>query len=99
MCFCIPLANNGRCVERKIDALVTAPISKHNIQNEQFKFPGHTEYLTEKAGAKDSLMLMINELMRIGVVTGHIPLSSVKEALTKRAFIIKKSIQKKKKRH
>ena len=67
----------------RIDALVTAPINKHNIQSEEFKFPGHTEYLTEKAGAKDSLMLMVSEGLRVGVVTGHIPLEKVKEYITK----------------
>ncbi|MCD6200443.1 MAG: 4-hydroxythreonine-4-phosphate dehydrogenase PdxA [Bacteroidales bacterium] len=61
-----------------IDVLVTAPINKSTIHSEEFPFPGHTEYIEESFGAKgDSLMLLVGELLRIGVVTGHIPLSEV----------------------
>src|SRR5690606_7345874 len=65
-----------------IDALVTAPINKHNIQSESFKFPGHTEYLTEYFGQKESLMFLVSENLRVGVVTGHIPLQEVAAALS-----------------
>src|ERR1700758_4396082 len=51
-----------------IDALVTAPINKDNIQSEEFKFPGHTEYLQEKAGASDVLMFLVSDTLRVGVV-------------------------------
>ena len=64
-------------------ALVTAPINKHNIQSEDFKFPGHTEYLTERFEAKNSLMMMVSEGFRMGVATGHLPLQDVSKALTK----------------
>jgi len=67
---------NGR-----IDALVTAPIDKHNVQSEKFRFSGHTEYLTHKAEAAEALMFMIGESMRIGFVTGHVPLKKVSELL------------------
>ncbi len=75
---------NGR-----IDALVTAPISKENIQSESFKFPGHTEYLAQAFDKKDVLMFMISENLRIGVVTGHIPLDKVKKVLTREAIVSK----------
>ena len=65
----------------KIDVLVTAPIDKHNVQSEKFRFSGHTEYLTHKAGVNESLMFMIGESMRVGVVTGHVPLKKVSELL------------------
>ncbi|WP_291720449.1 4-hydroxythreonine-4-phosphate dehydrogenase PdxA [Bernardetia sp.] len=68
-----------------IDALVTAPINKDNIQSEEFNFPGHTEYLTEKFSKeefKDSLMFLVYEGLRVGVVTGHIPLKDVPTAIT-----------------
>lgn len=65
-----------------IDVLVTAPISKKNIQSEHFQFPGHTEYLADRCKVDDSLMLMVNNSFRIGVVTGHIPISKVAESLT-----------------
>jgi len=65
----------------KIDALVTAPINKDNIQSEQFKFPGHTEYLTEKFEG-DSLMLLTNESLKVGIATNHIPVSAIAKSLT-----------------
>ena len=64
-------------IKNHLDVLVTAPINKKNIQSPGFAFPGHTEYLTEKFKATDSLMLMIGESIRIGVITGHIPLNKV----------------------
>lgn len=73
----------------KISALVTAPINKLNIQNEDFKFAGHTEYLAEKAGSKESLMFMISDSMRVGVLTGHIPLKDVAASVTKESIIKK----------
>lgn len=68
--------------EGLIDALVTAPINKHNIQQEGFHFPGHTEYLQAEFGAKDVLMFMVSEDLRVGVVTGHIPVKEVAAAIT-----------------
>lgn len=65
----------------KIDALVTAPINKHTIQSDDFEFPGHTEYLQDLDKAEDSLMLMLSEKARIGVVTGHIPLKEVADKI------------------
>jgi len=72
-----------------IDVLVTAPINKSNIQSAQFKFPGHTEYLAQKFGKKDYLMLMVAENLRIGTVTGHIPLKDVSTSLDKDLIISK----------
>lgn len=69
-------------LEEKIDVLVTAPICKKNIQSSEFNFPGHTEYLAHRCKVEDSLMLMVNRDFRIGVVTGHIPISKVPEALS-----------------
>jgi 4-hydroxythreonine-4-phosphate dehydrogenase len=73
----------------KVDVLVTAPIDKHNIQSEQFSFPGHTEYLKSKFGAEEALMFMIGESLKIGIVTGHVPLSKVPEMIT-RDSVLKK---------
>lgn len=64
-------------LQHHIDVLVTAPINKKNMQTAQFRFPGHSEYLTDKAGSKEHLMLMVCEKLRIGVITGHIPLKDV----------------------
>ncbi len=67
--------------EGKIDALVTAPINKDNIQSEEFNFPGHTEYLTEKFDGQ-SIMLMVNENIKVGIATNHIPVSAIANTLT-----------------
>lgn len=83
--------------EGKLDALVTGPIDKHNIQSETFKFPGHTEYLAAQFPGSDALMLMVNEVMKIGVVTGHIPLKEVsgnisQDIILKKLKIMNKSL-------
>ncbi|MBN3581742.1 4-hydroxythreonine-4-phosphate dehydrogenase PdxA [Algoriphagus aestuarii] len=66
-----------------IQALVTAPVNKNNINSEELHFVGHTEFITASVGAKDSLMLMVSEQLRVGLVTGHIPLAKVSETVTK----------------
>ncbi len=68
--------------EDKIDALVTAPINKKNIQRDDFKFVGHTDFITEELGVHENLMLMVNDKLRIGVVTAHLPIFEVSEHLT-----------------
>jgi len=73
----------------KIDVLITAPIDKKNIQSENFQFSGHTEYLRSEAGTSDVLMFMISESLRIGMVTGHVPLSRVPEMITKDLLLSK----------
>jgi 4-hydroxythreonine-4-phosphate dehydrogenase len=65
-----------------IDALVTAPINKDNIQSAEFNFPGHTEYLQQRDGAPESLMFLVSDNLRVGVVTGHIPVAKVAESIT-----------------
>ncbi|MDB4918618.1 4-hydroxythreonine-4-phosphate dehydrogenase PdxA [Mucilaginibacter sp.] len=72
-----------------IDALVTAPINKDSIQSEQFNFPGHTEYLQEKDGAAESLMFLVSDTLRVGVVTGHIPIAKVAESITTEKIVAK----------
>jgi 4-hydroxythreonine-4-phosphate dehydrogenase len=72
-----------------IDALVTAPINKDTIQSEEFKFPGHTEYLQERGGAADVLMFLVSDTLRVGVVTGHIPVAKVAESITTEKILSK----------
>ncbi|MDT8308563.1 MAG: 4-hydroxythreonine-4-phosphate dehydrogenase PdxA [Bacteroidales bacterium] len=67
---------------QKVDVLVTGPINKKNIQREKFDFPGHTEYLAKSFNVNQVLMLMVCDDLRIGTVTGHLPLSEVVEKLT-----------------
>jgi 4-hydroxythreonine-4-phosphate dehydrogenase len=61
---------------KEIDILVTAPINKDNIQSEDFNFPGHTEYLESKLNG-ESLMILMTDTLKIGLITGHIPVSQV----------------------
>ena len=72
-----------------IDALVTAPINKDTIQSEDFKFPGHTEYLQERGGGGDVLMFLVSDTLRVGVVTGHIPVAKVAESITTEKILSK----------
>ncbi|WP_080240521.1 4-hydroxythreonine-4-phosphate dehydrogenase PdxA [Spirosoma rigui] len=67
----------------KLDALVTAPINKYNIQSDEFQFPGHTEYLAQQFDVQDNLMFMVSETLRVGVVTGHVPLGRVRQNVTR----------------
>ena len=66
-----------------IDVLVTAPINKKNIQSESFKFPGHSEFLASYFGfEKGAMMLMCSDDLRVGLVTGHVPLQQVTSLIT-----------------
>jgi 4-hydroxythreonine-4-phosphate dehydrogenase len=67
----------------EIEALVTAPINKSNIQSDQFTYPGHSEYLMKESGASSYLMLMVSDVLKMGVATDHIPLSRVSAILNK----------------
>jgi len=69
-------------VEKRIDALVTAPINKSNIQNEHFKFVGHTEYLGSKFEGNPLMLLCTEGGLRVAVVTGHVPLKDVSALLS-----------------
>ena len=70
-----------------IDVLVTAPINKRAMVSEGFGYTGHTEYLQKEFGCADVAMFMVSEQLRIGVVTGHIPLKDVAASLTKERIL------------
>ena len=65
----------------QVDVLVTAPINKETIQSEEFNFSGHTEYL-ESMLEGESLMILMSDNLRIGLITGHIPIAKVAETIT-----------------
>ncbi len=71
----------------KIQALVTGPINKLSIQSEDFDYTGHTEFLKDYFGAEEVLMLMAGDLMKVGVVSSHIPLARVSEILTAESIL------------
>jgi len=66
----------------KIDVLVTAPINKSNVQSESFNFPGHTDYLAKELNG-DSLMLMISEGLRVGLLTDHVAVKDIASTITR----------------
>ncbi len=63
-----------------IDALVTAPINKNNIQSEDFNFPGHTDFLAEELEG-ESLMFMVTDDLKVGLLTDHVAVKDVAEAI------------------
>ena len=67
--------------QNTVDVLVTAPINKANIQSSEFNFPGHTDYLNQELKG-DSLMFMITEKLKIGLLTDHVPVKNVSEQIT-----------------
>ena len=82
-----------------IDVLVTAPINKHTIQSDTFHFPGHTEYIEQRAGdGNKALMILMKDDFRIALVTGHVPVRDIPSILTKelieeKAEIFNKSLK------
>ncbi len=81
----------------EIDVLVTAPINKNTIQSERFQFPGHTDYLAKELNG-ESLMFMISDNLKVGLLTDHVPLKDIAgkitpELIEKKIAIIKKTLQ------
>ena len=66
-----------------LDALVTAPIDKLSIHSDEFPFTGHTGFLTQFFGAPESLMFMVSDDLRVGLVTEHIPVMDIAASITK----------------
>jgi len=79
-------------IENKIDCLVTAPIDKNTIQSKNFKFNGHTEYLTKISNKNNSLMLMVHQNLKVGVVTNHLSIAQVAEAISIELILTKIAI-------
>lgn len=78
--------------EGLIDALVTAPINKEAMKMADFKFTGHTEFLTYMLDGKENLMFMVNDDLRVGLVTNHIPIEQVAHQINKELIIRKLKI-------
>ena len=80
--------------EGQIDVLVTAPINKRAMNEEGFSNTGHTEYLQKEFGTDEVTMIMVSDQLKIGVVTGHIPLRDVPKSITKERILRKLRIMK-----
>lgn len=77
------------CLEGTVDAMVTAPISKDAIRQAGYDVPGHTEFIAERTDSPKPTMMMVAGGLRVGLVTSHIPLSEVPQAVTKDAILEK----------
>jgi 4-hydroxythreonine-4-phosphate dehydrogenase len=80
-----------------IDVLVTAPINKKNIQDKDYAFPGHTDYLAQQLEG-NSLMFMVTEKLKVGLLTDHVAVKDVAEAITpelirKKVMLIEQSLK------
>ena len=76
----------------QIQALVTAPFNKAEVSKEGFSFCGHTEYLTNEFGVKDSLMFLVSDTLKVGLVTNHIPVSQVSKSINSKLIVEKLKI-------
>lgn len=76
--------------EGLVDALVTAPINKENIQCPEFHYSGHTEYLNSQFGSgHDSLMMMVSDMMKVALVCNHTPIAKVASMITEERILAK----------
>ncbi|MEN8201803.1 MAG: 4-hydroxythreonine-4-phosphate dehydrogenase PdxA [Bacteroidota bacterium] len=76
----------------KIDALVTGPVNKQNIQHSNFNYNGHTEYLQARFKADEVMMLMVSELLKVGLVAGHVPVAHLSSLITTELIVEKLKI-------
>ncbi len=75
--------------EGLIDGFVTGPIDKNTIHSVEFPYRGHTEYLTEAFEAGQSLMLMVGNQLKVGLVTEHVPVKEIASFITKERVELK----------
>lgn len=70
------------CLDGEADALVTGPIHKARLAAQGFAYPGHTDYLGHLCGVKHPVMGFVGGSLRVCLVTVHLPLSQVAQAIT-----------------
>ena len=80
------------CLEGKAEAMVTAPISKEAISKAGYQDPGHTEFIAHRTGSDSFTMMMVADKLRVGLVTGHIPIWDVPKKVTHAAILEKLGI-------
>jgi 4-hydroxythreonine-4-phosphate dehydrogenase len=69
------------CLEERLDAMVTGPISKEILGRAGFPYPGHTELLEEVAGEGPAVMLLVGGTLRVALATVHCALRDVPQRL------------------
>lgn len=69
-------------LNKSVDAVVTAPVHKANLNQIESNFLGHTEYFAEQASVKQVVMMLANQQLRMTLATTHIPLAKVSQSIT-----------------
>ena len=64
-------------IEKKIDVLVTGPVNKSSMSQHHPEFTGQTEHISKAAGNENSMMLLVDDGLRVGLVTNHVSLKDV----------------------
>lgn len=77
------------CLQGRADAMVTAPLSKEAIRRAGYTNPGHTEFIAGRAGQAHYAMMMVAGPLRVGLVTGHVPLCAAANGVTEAAILDK----------
>ena len=72
--------------EGHLDAVVTAPFDKETVQADDFRYTGHTEYMAAELGG-EAMMIMCSDLLRVGLVTKHIPVSEIARSITRERIV------------
>ncbi len=80
------------CLGGAVDAMVTAPISKEAIALAGYDAPGHTEFIARRTGVDRFTMMMVADVLRIGLVTGHVSIWDVPKRITRDAVLDKLDI-------
>lgn len=75
------------CMDGTCNALVTAPISKEAIREAGYNVPGHTEFLARNTGVRDYMMMLVNDNLRVGLTTIHIPLKDVPKTISTHGIV------------
>ena len=75
------------CLDGEYDAMVTAPVQKSVINDAGIAFTGHTEYLAEKAGSPQVVMMLVGGGLRVALATTHLPLAEVPRAITRESLV------------
>lgn len=80
------------CVNKQVDAMVTAPISKEAIALAGYENRGHTGFIAERIQAKSHTMVMVSQELKVGLLSEHVPIGEVSQMVTKEAILEKVNI-------
>jgi 4-hydroxythreonine-4-phosphate dehydrogenase len=74
------------CLDNRFDAMVTAPVQKEIINRAGISFSGHTEYLADICESPRPVMLLVAEKLKVALVTTHLPLRQVADAIDEQSI-------------